>query len=85
MANSRIILYIKNRFQDNNLLARGEVCRCDFAVAIHRPFQDTKMIRGSVVPIVDNWKTPGQGHQNMQPYPCANFIIALQGIYPFRS
>jgi len=26
-----------------------------------------------------------QPHENMQPYQCLNFIIALQGIYPARS
>jgi microcystin-dependent protein len=26
-----------------------------------------------------------QPHQNMQPYTCVNFIIALQGIYPSRG
>lgn len=27
----------------------------------------------------------GQPHDNMQPYLCVNFIIALQGIYPSQS
>ena len=27
----------------------------------------------------------GQAHNNMQPYLCVNFIIALQGIFPSRS
>lgn len=27
----------------------------------------------------------GQTHDNMQPYLCINFIIALEGIYPSRS
>ena len=27
----------------------------------------------------------GQGHPNMQPYLCVNFIIALQGTYPSRN
>ncbi|MBS1858600.1 MAG: phage tail protein [Acidobacteria bacterium] len=26
-----------------------------------------------------------QPHENMQPYQCLNFIIALQGVYPARS
>jgi microcystin-dependent protein len=26
-----------------------------------------------------------QEHENMQPYLCLNFIIALEGIYPSRS
>lgn len=29
--------------------------------------------------------TPSQPHQNMQPYQCLNFIIALQGVFPPRS
>ena len=27
----------------------------------------------------------GQGHNNLQPYLCVNFIIALYGIYPSRQ
>ncbi len=27
----------------------------------------------------------GQAHNNMQPYQCVNFIIALVGVYPSRS
>jgi microcystin-dependent protein len=27
----------------------------------------------------------GQSHENMPPFRCVNFIIALQGIYPSRS
>jgi len=27
----------------------------------------------------------GQAHNNMQPYLCVNFIIALEGIYPSRN
>ena len=27
----------------------------------------------------------GQSHNNMQPYNCVNFIIALQGVYPSRN
>jgi microcystin-dependent protein len=27
----------------------------------------------------------GQPHQNMQPYLCINFIVALQGIFPSRN
>jgi microcystin-dependent protein len=27
----------------------------------------------------------GQPHNNMQPYLCLNYVIALQGIYPPRS
>ncbi len=27
----------------------------------------------------------GQAHNNMQPYLCVNFIIALQGVFPSRS
>ena len=27
----------------------------------------------------------GQAHNNLQPYQCVNFIIALQGLFPSRS
>ena len=27
----------------------------------------------------------GQGHDNMQPFQCVNYIIALQGIFPSRN
>ena len=27
----------------------------------------------------------GQGHDNMSPFQCVNFIIALQGIFPSRN
>jgi microcystin-dependent protein len=27
----------------------------------------------------------GQSHNNIQPYTCVNFIIALQGVFPSRN
>ncbi len=40
---------------------------------------------GSLSPTSISSAGGGQPHNNLQPYLCVNFIIALQGIFPSRS
>ncbi len=35
--------------------------------------------------MVENFAGGGQGHTNLQPFQCINFIIALYGIYPSKQ
>jgi len=45
---------------------------------------NTNMQEGGVAVTVNN-NGGGQSHNNMQPYQCINFIIALVGIFPSRN
>lgn len=45
---------------------------------------NTSMLAGGVDVTVNN-NGGNQPHNNMQPFQCVNFIIALQGIFPSRS
>jgi microcystin-dependent protein len=45
----------------------------------------TTAVTGSLAPTTVSAVGGNQPHNNLQPYLCVNFIIALQGIFPSRG
>lgn len=67
----------------NAILAQGNSgsARAPVAVSDYLSGPYTGTLAASAISMVGN----GQPHNNLQPYLCINFIIALQGLYPPRQ
>lgn len=69
----------------NSNVAAGNAWSADLGVSsatYHSGPADADMLANTVA--TDN-VGGGQGHPNMQPFLCVNFIIALVGVYPSRN
>ncbi len=67
----------------NAILAQGNSGEARRPVAVSDYV--TTATTGSLAPATVSSVGGNQPHNNLQPYLCVNFIIALQGIFPSRS
>jgi microcystin-dependent protein len=67
----------------NAILAQGNSGEARRPVAVSDYV--TTAVTGSLAPATVSSTGGNQPHNNLQPYLCVNFIIALQGIFPSRS
>ena len=67
----------------NAILAQGNSGEARRPVAVSDYV--TTAVTGSLAPTTVSSVGGNQPHNNLQPYLCVNFIIALQGIFPSRS
>ena len=86
--NTELVLYAATRFgaasaQIPRAIREHPVPADDYLGAIDNGYGTDKDKLMAADAITDTGG--GQSHNNMQPYGCVNFIIALVGLYPSRN